>query len=139
MNNSVSLQNNYLTIHRGERQGVRKDMGVISPQGIVGMVVNTSENFSVVMTMLNRQSSVSAKVKKSGEIGKVLWDGKSPDYVTMENIPKSVKLEKGDSVVTSGYSLSFPPGILIGTVNEIIDDKTSNFYSITASSFHKFL
>lgn len=131
VNNSVSLQNNYLTIHRGERQGVRKDMGVISPQGIVGMVVNTSENFSVVMTMLNRQSSVSAKIKKSGEIGKVLWDGKSPNYVTMENIPKSVKVEKGDSVVTSGYSLSFPPGVLIGTVNEIVDDKTSNFYSIT--------
>ncbi|RYF48467.1 MAG: rod shape-determining protein MreC [Cytophagaceae bacterium] len=130
VNNSVSLQNNYLTIHRGERQGVRKDMGVISPQGIVGMVVNTSENFSVVMTMLNRQSSVSAKIKNSGEIGKVLWDGKSPGYVTMENIPKSVKLVKGDSVVTSGYSLSFPPGILIGTVNEIIDDKTSNFYSL---------
>jgi rod shape-determining protein MreC len=131
VNNSVSLQNNFITIHRGERQGVRKDMGVISPQGIVGMVVNTSENFSVVMTMLNRQSSVSAKIKKTGEIGKVQWDGKSPDRVTMVNIPKSVAVVKGDSVVTSGYSLSFPPGILIGVVSEIIDDKTSNFYTLT--------
>jgi rod shape-determining protein MreC len=131
VNNSVSLQNNFITIHRGERQGVKKDMGVISPQGIVGMVVNTSENFSVVMTMLNRQSSVSAKIKKTGEIGKVQWDGKSASSVTMINIPKSVAVAKGDSVVTSGYSLSFPPGILIGVVSEVIDDKTSNFYTLT--------
>ena len=131
VNNSVSLQNNYITIHRGERQGVRKDMGVISPQGIVGMVVNTSENFSVVMTMLNRQSSVSAKILKTGEIGKVQWDGRSPGFITMINIPKSVPVVKGDSVVTSGYSLSFPPGIMIGVIAEIIDDKTSNFYTLT--------
>jgi len=131
VNNSVSLQNNFITIHRGEKQGVRKDMGVISPQGVVGMVVNTSENFAVVMTMLNRQSSVSAKIKKTGEIGKVQWDGKSPNEVTMVNIPKSVAVVKGDSVVTSGYSLSFPPGIVIGVVAEVIDDKTSNFYTLT--------
>jgi rod shape-determining protein MreC len=130
VNNSVSLQNNYLTIHRGEGQGVKKDMGVISANGIVGMVVNTSENFAVVMTMLNRQSSVSAKLKKTGEIGKVQWDGKSPEYVTMINIPKSAQVAKGDSVVTSGYSLTFPPGILIGTVTEVVNDNTSNFYSL---------
>jgi rod shape-determining protein MreC len=130
VNNSISLQNNFITIHRGEKQGVKKDMGVISPQGVVGMVVNTSENFAVVMTMLNRQSSVSARIKKTGEIGKVQWDGKSPDRVTMINIPKSVAVAKGDSVVTSGYSLAFPPGILIGVVSEIIDDKTSNFYTL---------
>ena len=131
VNNSVSLQNNYITIHRGERQGVRKDMGVISPQGIVGTVVNTSENFAVVMTMLNRQSSVSAKILKTGETGKVQWDGRSPGFITMINIPKSVPVAKGDSVVTSEYSLSFPPGIMIGVIAEIIDDKTSNFYTLT--------
>lgn len=130
VNNSVSLQNNYITIHRGERQGVKKDMAVISATGLVGMVVNTSENFAVVMTMLNRQSSVSAKLMKAGEIGKIQWDGKSPEYVTMINIPKSANVSKGDSVVTSGYSLTFPPGILIGTIADVVDDKTSNFYSL---------
>lgn len=130
VNNSIALQNNYITIHRGESQGVRKDMGVISPLGIVGMVVNTSENFAVVMTMLNRQSSVSAKLKKGGEIGKVQWNGKSPSQVTMMNIPKSAQAVKGDSVVTSGYSLSFPPGILIGTITEVVEDKASNFLTL---------
>jgi len=128
VNNSVALQNNYITLHRGEKQGVTKDMGVIGPMGLVGMVVNTSENFSVVMSMLNRQSSVSAKLLKSGEIGKIQWDGASPSTVTMINIPKSAKVAKGDSVVTSGYSLSFPPDIMIGTVSEVIGEKSSNFY-----------
>jgi len=130
VNNTVSLQNNYITIHRGEKQGVLKEMGVVSPAGLVGRVVNISENFSVVMTMLNRQSSVSARLRKSGEIGKIQWDGRSPDFVTMINIPKSAPVAKGDSIVTSGYSLSFPPGIMIGTIAEVIDDKTSNFYSL---------
>ena len=128
VNNSVALQNNYITLHRGEKQGVTKDMGVIGPMGLVGMVVNTSENFSVVMSMLNRQSSVSAKLLKTGEIGKIQWDGASPSAVTMINIPKSAKVAKGDSVVTSGYSLSFPPDIMIGTVSEVIGEKSSNFY-----------
>ncbi len=130
VNNMISLQNNYITIHRGEKQGVKKDMGVISPLGVVGMVVNTSENFAVVMTMLNRQSSVSAKLYKTGEVGKVLWDGETPEFVTMINIPKSAKVLKGDSIVTSGYSLSFPPGVMIGTVQEVVQDKASNFYSL---------
>jgi rod shape-determining protein MreC len=130
VNNSISLQNNYITIHRGENQGVRKDMGVISSDGIVGSVVNTSENFAVVMSMLNRQSSVSAKIKKTGEVGKVQWDGDSPLYVTMVNVPKSVKIAKGDSVVTSGYSLKYPENIMVGTVQEIISDKGTNFFTL---------
>ncbi len=130
VNNSVSLPNNYISIHRGELQGVKKDMGVIGSQGLVGVVVNTSENFSVVMTLLSRQSSVSAKLLKTGEIGKVSWDGVSPERVTLINIPKSAKVTEGDSVITSGYSLSFPANVLIGTITEIIDDNSSNFYTL---------
>lgn len=130
VNNFVSLQNNSITIHRGSMQGVKKDMGVVSANGIVGVVVNTSDNFSVVMTMLSRQSSVSAKLLKSGEVGKVQWDGDSPERVTLINIPKSAKVSKGDSVITSGYSLSFPPNIMVGTIAEVVDDKSSNFYTL---------
>jgi len=130
VSNSISLQNNYITIHRGENQGVQKDMGVVSSDGLVGTVVSTSENYAVVMSLLHRQSSVSAKMKKTGEIGKVQWDGSSPLYVTLTNVPKSVKVTKGDSVVTSGYSLRFPEGVLVGTVESVIDDKTSNFYTM---------
>lgn len=138
VNNSATLQNNYITIHRGENQGVQKDMGVISSDGLVGTVVNVSENFAVVMSLLHRQSSVSAKMKKTGEVGKVQWEGNSPLYITLTNVPKSVQVQRGDSVVTSGYSLRFPEGILVGTVDAIMDDKASNFYTMrlkTAANF----
>lgn len=130
VNNSVGLQNNYITLHRGELQGIKKDMGVISAKGIVGRVVNVSENYAVVMSLLHRQSSVSAKIKKTGEVGKVEWDGESPMYINMINVPKSVSITKGDTVVTSQYSYLYPQGIMIGTVMEIVNDKASNFYTL---------
>ncbi len=138
--NSVSLPNNYITIHRGERQGIRRDMGVIGPEGIIGTVINTSENYAVIMSMLHTQFKVSAKIKKSGELGTVQWDGESPLYVTMINVPKSVKVAKGDSIVTSQYSYLFPQGIMIGTISDIINDKASNFFTLRlkpATDFYK--
>ncbi len=125
---SVSSQTNYLTIHRGSSQQIRPYMGVISPMGIVGTVVSVSPNFAVVMSMLHRQFSVVVKLKNGGERGKVEWDGTNPSFVTLKDIPKSAKLNKGDTIVTSETSSLFPSGILVGTVNEIVDDKSSNFY-----------
>jgi rod shape-determining protein MreC len=139
LNNSVNFQNNYFTIHRGEKQGVRKDMGVISPSGVAGTVIFTSENMAVVMSLLHSQSRQSAKLKKSGETGQVLWDGKNPAYLTMVNLPKSMVVTKGDTIVTSQYSSRFPQGVMIGTVAEIVDDKSSNFYTLrlkTATDFY---
>lgn len=131
VSNLESLQNNTLTIARGENQGVRKDMGVISPGGVVGVVINTSANYAVIMSLLHKQSKVSASLKKTGETGTVLWDGVNPQYITLKNIPKSAQVAKGDSVVTSPYaSYRFPQGIMIGTVTDIIDDKTSSFYTL---------
>lgn len=137
---TASLQNNYITLQRGERQGIRKEMGVISPEGIIGTVVNTSPNFSVVMSVLHRQFRVSAKIKKTGEIGMVQWDGSSPLYVLMTNVPKSVSIAKGDTVVTSQYSYLFPQGMMVGTVREVINEPSSNFYTIrlkTGADFFK--
>lgn len=138
--NTVSLPNNYITIQRGEKQGVRKDMGVIGPNGIIGTVINTSDNYAVIMSLLHSQSRVSAKVQKTGELGTVQWDGKSPLSLTMINVPNSVQLARGDSIVTSQYSYLFPPGLLIGTVSEIVNDKASNFFTIRlkpATDFYK--
>jgi rod shape-determining protein MreC len=129
--NSTNLPNNTLTIERGENQGVYKDMGVISSAGVVGTVINTSGNFAIVMSLLHDQSRVSASLKKTGETGIVSWDGVSPLYLTMKNVPKSVPVVVGDSIVTSQYATyRFPQGIMIGTVAGIVEDKTSNFYTL---------
>ena len=138
--NTISLPNNFITLQRGEAMGVRKDMGVVGPNGIVGTVVSTSKNYSVVMSLLHRQSRTSAKLKKTGDLGTVLWDGESPFYLTMTNVPKSVQVKAGDTVVTSQYSYLFPHSILVGMVVEVINDPSSNFYTLrlsTATDFFK--
>ncbi|PWT70272.1 MAG: rod shape-determining protein MreC [Bacteroidetes bacterium] len=136
--NTVTSQVNFLTIHRGSLQGVKPNMGVVSPQGIVGTVVNVGENYSSVMSLLHRQYKVVAKLLRGGERGTVEWDGTSPYYVTLKDIPKSATVKKGDTVVTSPTSSLFPGNIMVGTVQEIIDDKSSNFYTLklrTATNF----
>lgn len=137
--NTVSQQMNYLTLHRGSSQGVKKDMAVIGPEGVVGLVIDVNENFSRVMSLLHRNSKVSSMLKKTRTIGSVEWDGKDPHYITLKNIPKSTPVAKGDSVVTSSYSANFPSDLMIGTVDEISKDPISNFYIIrlrTATNFY---
>ena len=138
VSNSTSGPANYLTIHRGFDQGVRPNMGVTGPQGIVGSVVNVSKNFATVQSMLHYQFRVVAKLKNGSETGAIDWDGQSPLFVTMKNIPKSVRVEKGDTVLTTQISSLFPANLMVGTVAEIIPDNSSNFYTLkvkTATNF----
>lgn len=138
VNNTLSLRTNYLTIHRGFREGVRPNMGVTGPQGIVGSVINVSENFAIVMSVLHPNFGVVAMLKKGGENGTVYWDGNSPSFVSMRNIPRSANVVVGDTVVTSQISSLFPAGLMVGTVAEIVPDNTSNFYNLklrTATNF----
>jgi rod shape-determining protein MreC len=130
VSNTATLQNNYITIERGTNQGVRRDMGVISSTGIVGTVVDVSANYAVIMSLLHRQNRVSAKMKKTGETGTIQWDGENPFFVTMINVPRSAPVAVGDSIVTSQYSYLFPQGIMVGTVAAILEDKTSNFFTL---------
>lgn len=139
VSNTVSQQLNYLTLHRGANQGVKKDMAVIGQQGVVGTVIDVSENFSRVMSLLHRNSKVSSMLKKGNIPGTAEWDGKDPHYLTLRNIPKSVPVAKGDSVVTSSYSANFPSDIMVGVVDEISNDPGSNFLVIrlkTATNFY---
>jgi rod shape-determining protein MreC len=134
----ITTQTNFFTIHRGSDQGIATDMAVVGPQGVVGRVVNVSSNFATVMTMLSRQFKVDAKLKNTGERGIISWDGISPQFVQMRNLPKSIKINKGDSVITSELSSIFPPNILVGTVEAVLNDPSTNFYSLklrTATNF----
>lgn len=136
--NTVIFQNNYLTLERGEKQGVKKGMAVTGPQGIVGVVVDVSDNYSRVMSLLHRNSKVSAMLKKDNNLGSIEWDGADPNYLTLKNISKAAKVTKGDTVVTSTYSSNFPSHLMIGTVDGIASDPASNFYTLkvkTATNF----
>jgi rod shape-determining protein MreC len=137
--NSIHAQNNFITLHRGSNQGVGVNMAVIGPEGVVGKIVNVSPNMSVAMSLLHRKNSVVALLKKGSGFGEVTWDGKDPRFVTLSNIPRTIKVEKGDTVITSSYSDIFPPGKIVGYVQEVREDKSSSTYSLklkTATDFY---
>lgn len=139
VSNSVNAERNYVQINRGSKQGIRDNMAVLnSDLSLVGIVVNTSDNFSQVMSLLHVKNNVNAIMKRSGNAGTISWDGKSPLYLTMTGIPKSDSIAKGDTVLTGTYSLSFPPLRMIGSVASVIKDNSSSFYILqikTAANF----
>ena len=133
VNNTVSNPINYITIHRGSANGLKPNMGVIGPSGVVGIVRSVSENYAVVLSLLSkgRNFGFSARLSQSKEMGTVRWYGGDAGYALMEDVPKSVRLVKGDTVVTSGYSALFPENIPIGYVESYsLPDKSSTSYSI---------
>lgn len=115
VNNSVHQKNNYITINRGLKHGIQKGMGVIGPKGIVGIVLNVSEHFATIQSVLHNDTRISAAI--DGNIGSLVWgEGNyDPRLAILKDIPNHVIVKKGNRVVTSGYSL-FPPGIEIGRV-----------------------
>lgn len=116
VNNSVAARNNYITLARGEREGVRVGMAVLSPSGVVGKVVNTSANNSVAISILSARQPVSGRLA-DGTTGTVTWEG-NPDVLLMEAVPQEVKVHRGDTVWTTSFSFA-PPDVPIGTVQRI--------------------
>ena len=138
VNNSLYNENNYITIQKGSKDGVTMDMAVAGPKGIVGHVVSVGKNYSVVMSLLNHNSRVSVTLKGKSFTGIVDWDGASPYEVLLHNVPRNLKVHKGDSVVTSNLSESFPPGLMVGRADRIRLDAASNLMDVvlkTATDF----
>lgn len=137
---TVNSEKNYLQLNRGARYGIRDNMAVLNSDGaVVGQIVAVSNNFSQVMSLLHVQSSVSAALKKTGDAGKLEWDGRDPRYVQLRGISKSVPVKVGDTVLTSRYSFNFPPDRIIGRVAAITSDPATGFYLLrirTAVNFN---
>lgn len=130
INNSVMKQNNLLTLNKGIKQGIRPDMAVINSQGVVGIVKDVSQNFAIVIPAININAHISAKIKKYGYFGTLSWNGLSYRFAQLNEIPFHVKIAKGDTLVTSGFSAVFPEGIMIGTISNFDLNEGNNFYNI---------
>ncbi len=140
VSNSVSAQNNFIVLGRGSAQQLKKDEGVIDANnGVVGIVTDVSENYAVVMSLLHKDSKINALLKNDPlGGGTIIWDGKEPNYLSMINVRKSVKVAKGDTVFTSGITTTFPYGLMVGTVEKVEPDKSTNNYLITIKSTANF-
>lgn len=134
--NSYRRTNNYLTLNKGRNQGIKNDMGVISSKGIVGIIDDTSANYSVVQSVLNSFSEINASLKNSSYFGTLVWDGSNYQYAALTDIPKNADIKKGDTIVTGGMSTIFPKNILIGTIEDFQLEAADNYYSITVKLFN---
>ena len=138
--NSWSQQNNYIMIGKGSSHGVEPDMAVISPDGIVGVVVNTTANFATVMPVLHSDSRNSVKVKRTGISGSLVWDGRDFRYAQVVDMPTAYRFDEGDTIVTSGQANDFPEGIPVGYVVSAESDPGTGFYRVRvrlATDFNK--
>ena len=135
-NNTVHLRNNHITLCKGSREGIRRDMGVISGEnGVVGIVRNVSPNFAHVISILNPQTRISCAVKRRNTHGNLVWKNMDPQRMTLEAIPKHQIISIGDTIITSGYSTIFPKGILVGKIESFTIVPGSNSYEITVKLF----
>jgi rod shape-determining protein MreC len=129
--NSVAAQNNFIVLGRGASQNMKEGMGIIDANsGVVGIVTEVSADFSVVMSLLHKDSHISGKLLKGGETGTLNWNGKTPNIISLTGIPKNVKVVVGDTIISSGYSTSIPKGMMIGIVQEVKADKSSGNFII---------
>jgi rod shape-determining protein MreC len=124
-NNLSSIKNN-LVINKGIKHGLKNEMGVISSTGIIGIINRTSKNYSSVMSVLNTESKINAKVKRTSHFGTLEWNGLSNRELLLNDIPETTDIKIGDSIITGGMSLIFPEGINIGVVSEIIKKEKFN-------------
>lgn len=135
INNNYSNTKNYLTLNRGKKDSIQVDMGVISPKGVVGIVHSTSKNYAAVQSVLNSNSQIVAKFKKSDHFGTLIWNGQEPTAVQLTEIPRIAPVALGDTIVTDGKSTIFPEGILIGKVKDFERDPEDDYYKINIELF----
>ena len=138
INNSLTYTDNYITINKGEKDGVRREMGVVDGNGVVGIVYLTSDNYAVVIPILNSKSNISCKIRRSDYFGFLVWDGGSSQYAVVKDMPRHSLFSLGDTIVTSGHSAVFPGGIPVGTIEEITDSQDGLSYQLKVKLFTDF-
>ena len=130
--NSINRKDNYFTINRGKRDGVLPQMGVMAPNGIAGIVINSTDSYALVQSVLSlNKIKINASLKKSGYFGTLTWRGDDSRIMHLADVPKYVPLQIGDTVVTDGKSAIFPQGITIGKVSGYEVDSKTGFWDIS--------
>lgn len=134
--NSYALSDNVLLINKGIKDSIKEDFGVITSKGVLGIVENSSNNYSTVISILNTTSKISAQLKKSNHFGTLIWNGNSPNIVQLIDVEKIAPVSVGDTIVTSGRSSIFPKNIDIGIVQDFKLDTAENYYEINVMLFN---
>lgn len=127
---TTNRKNNFITINKGESDGLRPDMGVVGGNGLVGVVYQTTSHFALVLPAINTLSSISCRIRSRSYLGNLRWDGADMQHAMLEDVPRHAKFRKGDLVETSGYSTMFPAGILVGKIVAIYNSDDGLSYEL---------
>ena len=138
VNNSLNKVNNYITIDKGSSHGIETEMGVFNEKGVVGIVYQTSDNFSIVIPLLNSKSRISCRLNGSASSCPLQRSGGDPQHAPLIDLPRYTVIEKGDTVVTSGYSSIFPAELPVGVIEEIKGSDDGLFYRAKTRLFTDF-
>ncbi len=130
INNTTQLHNNYITLDRGAKHGIKPHSGVIGENGLVGIITNTSKYYSLAISLLHRQTKISVKIRRNNELGSLVWAGTDARFMSLEAVPNYVPIVEGDTIETSGYSSIFPEGLTIGLIDTFWINPGSSFYHI---------
>lgn len=130
VSNSIDKQDNLITLDKGSADGIHPDMGVVCGTGIVGIVYQVSEHYSIVIPVLSSHSNISCKIQGRGYFGYLRWDGRSSRYAYVDDIPRHAHFRLYDKVVTSGFSSVFPPGIMVGKILHVYNSLDGLSYRV---------
>lgn len=136
--NSISQTRNFIYINKGRLDGIEMDMGIITEHGPVGKVVNVTNHYACARSFLHRDNSIAVKVKNTHYFGSIVWEGKDIRVARLEDIPKHIKVKKGDTVMTSGYSSFFPEDLPVGRIIKFENNQTNNFADAQVVLFNDF-
>lgn len=130
INNSVHHPRNYFTINKGANDGIKPGMGVVDQNGVVGIVNVVGSNSSRIISLLNTTQHFSVKIKNTDYIGSLSWYEGNPGIAYIEEMAQHMQFHVGDTVVTSGFSTTFPEGIPVGTVISRVRTTDENFFTL---------
>jgi len=136
--NSINKSKNIMVIDKGTNEGINEEMGVISSEGVVGIIKSVTENYASIISLLNIDLKVNAILKNSSTIGSITWDGLNSKILNLNDIPLSSSIKIGDTIVTGGMSFYFPKGIPIGTIINYDNSSLEGYYEIDVSVFNNF-
>ena len=136
INNSYSRTKNLITIDKGTNDGIQNEMGVITTNGIVGIINSSSKNYATVQSILNSNSQISAKLKKSNHFGFLVWEGGNPNRIQLTDVPRLAPILVGDTIVTDGKSTIFPRGLMVGTISDYTLDEAADYYTLEIELFN---
>ena len=135
ISNTTTMQSNRIIVDKGKLHGIEKEMGVISNNGLVGIVIGVSNHYSTIMSALHQNANFSAKIKESGQLVNVSWPGKDYNFGEVTDIPSHIQLLKGDTIISSGNSIIFPEGVIIGII-ENHEQRVDKDLSIASIKFN---